>query len=113
MDGFSLPMAFQVGSTLLGAMGSEGAADTARSNAAQAATQTAATRPAPRTGADSLAQSELERVADVNAWIEAERAGTVAAYQAYLSAHPTGAQAAAARAAIRRKCSAEEVGTLR
>ena len=68
--------------------------------AAQAATQTAATRPAPRTGADSLAQSELERVGDANAWIEAERAGTVVAYQAYLSAHPTGAQAAAARAAI-------------
>ena len=68
--------------------------------AAQAATQTASTQQATRAGADSLAQAELDRVGDANAWLEAERAGTAAAYQAYLSAHPTGAQASAARAAI-------------
>ena len=67
--------------------------------AAQAATQTASTQ-STRSGADSLAQGELDRVGDTNAWLEAERAGTVAAYQSYLTAHPTGVQASAARAAI-------------
>ncbi|MDP3492605.1 MAG: TIR domain-containing protein [Hyphomonadaceae bacterium] len=68
--------------------------------AALAATQPATVQQPIRTGADSLAAAELERVGDANAWVEAERAGTLAAYQSYLSAHPTGAQASAARAAI-------------
>jgi hypothetical protein len=68
--------------------------------AAKVATQTVATTQVSRTDADVLAAAELERVSDVNAWTEAERAGTVASYQAYLTAHPAGVQVAAARAAI-------------
>ena len=64
--------------------------------AARVATQTAASTQAARPDAETLAQVEL----DGTDWIAAERAGTVAGYQSYLTAHPTGAQAAAARAAI-------------
>ena len=68
--------------------------------AAKVATQKVATTQVSRTDADVLAAAELERVSDVNAWTEAERAGTVASSQAYLTAHPAGVQVAAARAAI-------------
>jgi hypothetical protein len=64
--------------------------------AARVATQTAASTQAARPDAETLAQVEL----DGTDWIAAERAGNVAGYQSYLAAHPTGAQAAAARAAI-------------
>ncbi|HEY1154137.1 MAG TPA: hypothetical protein VGE73_09815, partial [Pseudolabrys sp.] len=64
--------------------------------AAQVATQSAGPRPVSAGTADGLASVQQ----DANDWAEAARAATVAAYQSYLAAHPTGAQAAAARAAI-------------
>jgi hypothetical protein len=70
--------------------------------AAQAATQTAAATQAALTDADVLALAQRDRVADADAWSDAERTGSVAAYQSYLTTHPSGAQAAAARAAITR-----------
>ncbi|MEQ1609118.1 MAG: TIR domain-containing protein [Hyphomonadaceae bacterium] len=68
--------------------------------AAQAATQTAAATQAALTDADALALAQRDRFADVDAWSDAERTGSIAAYQSYLTTHPSGAQAAAARAAI-------------
>lgn len=64
--------------------------------AAQVATQTAAAV-APAAGADSLAMGQQQ---DANDWADAARLGTAAAYQTYLTAHPTGTQAGAARAAL-------------
>lgn len=74
-------------------------AQAASQAAAQAATQTAAT-PATRGDADALAQSQLQTMTEANDWAAARQANTVAAYQAYVAKHPSGAQAAAARAAI-------------
>jgi peptidoglycan hydrolase-like protein with peptidoglycan-binding domain len=69
--------------------------------AAQTATQVAATQAArPEQDADSLATLQLRRIADAEEWARAEGANTVTGYQAYLAAHPTGAQANAARAEI-------------
>jgi peptidoglycan hydrolase-like protein with peptidoglycan-binding domain len=62
----------------------------------------AAAAEAEREGADSIALAELQRTADVAAWSEAQRAGTLAAYQRYLSVYPSGAQVVAARAAVSR-----------
>ena len=65
--------------------------------AAQVATQTAAAaKPAPAAGVDALAAVQQ----DASDWAEAARAGTAAAYQSYLTAHPTGAQASVARSAL-------------
>lgn len=65
--------------------------------AAQVATQSAAVvKPVAAGAADSLAAG----LKDANDWAEAARAGTAAAYQSYLTAHPTGAQAAVARSAL-------------
>ena len=68
--------------------------------AAQVATQTAAAAQTSGASADALALAELEHVADANAWAEAERLGTAASYQNYVSIRPSGAYVAAARAAI-------------
>jgi hypothetical protein len=69
--------------------------------AAQAATQVAATRAAqPEPNADALANAQLARIADSEDWARAQRTNTVAAYQSYLTAHPNGSQANAARAAM-------------
>lgn len=65
--------------------------------AAQVATQsTVAPQPVAAGAADALATGQQ----DANDWAEAARVGTAAAYQSYLTAHPTGAQAAAARSAL-------------
>ncbi len=77
-------------------------ADRKRIAAAQAAAQLAAETAEDQAATSTLASAELQRVADIAAWADAERAGTLAAYQTYLSAHPTGAQAAAARTAVTR-----------
>lgn len=50
---------------------------------------------------DALQVAALSKL-DATAWSEAQRTGTVAAYQSYLAAHPNGAQATAARSAIQR-----------
>ena len=69
--------------------------------AAQAATQVAATQPArPEPDADSLASAQIQRMSDADDWARAQRTNTAAGYQAYLAAHPNGAQANAARAAM-------------
>jgi hypothetical protein len=69
--------------------------------AAQAATQVAATRAAqPEPNADALANAQLARIADSEDWARAQRTNTVAAYQSYLTAHPNGSQANAARSAM-------------
>jgi hypothetical protein len=69
--------------------------------AAQAATQVAATRAAqPEANADALANAQLARIADSEDWARAQRTNTVAAYQSYLTAHPNGSQANAARSAM-------------
>jgi peptidoglycan hydrolase-like protein with peptidoglycan-binding domain len=70
--------------------------------ASKAATETAATQAAVSSGSDSGAVSELQKMADQNAWADAEKVGTLAAYQNYLVAHPSGAQTAAAKAAVTR-----------
>lgn len=72
------------------------AAIQAASQAATQATPASATRP----DADGLAAAQLDRMTDGDDWARAQRTNTVAGYQAYLAAHPAGAQAAAARAAI-------------
>lgn len=72
----------------------------AQAQAAAVATQTAAAAQTSGANADTLALVELERVADANAWVEAERVGTIAGYQTYVSIRPSGAHVAAARAAI-------------
>ncbi len=76
-------------------------ADRQRIAQAQAAAQVAATQVArPASDADSLASAQLQRMADLDDWARAQTANTVAGYQTYLAAHPSGAQASAARAAI-------------
>lgn len=76
-------------------------ADRQRIAQAQAAAQAAATQAAkPEPDADSLANAQRQRMADSDDWARAQAANTVAGYQAYLTAHPSGAQASAARAAI-------------
>ena len=70
--------------------------------ASKAATETAATQAAVSAGSDSGAVSELQKMADQNAWADAEKVGTLAAYQNYLIAHPSGAQVAAAKSAVTR-----------
>jgi len=65
--------------------------------AAQVATQSAVVvQPVAAGAADPLAAGQK----DANDWAEAARAGTAVAYQTYLTAHPTGAQASVARAAL-------------
>lgn len=78
------------------------AADRQRIALAQAAAQAAAQTAADDPISDALAIAERQRVLDTNAWLDAERAGTVAGYQTYLVNYPSGAQAVAARAAIGR-----------
>jgi hypothetical protein len=69
--------------------------------AAQAATQVAAIEEArPEPDADFLANTQLQRMSDADDWARAQRTNTAAAYQTYLAAHPNGAQANAARAAM-------------
>jgi len=78
-------------------------ADRLRIAQAQAASQAAAqaaVAPASRPDADALASAQIDRIADGEDWASAQRANTVVSYQAYLAAHPSGTQAAAARAAI-------------
>ncbi len=78
-------------------------AQAASQAATQAATQIAtqvATTQAARVDADTLAQAQLQRMADPDDWAAARRTNTVAGYQAYLAAHPAGSQVAAARTAI-------------
>lgn len=53
-------------------------------------------------GSDTIAVAELQRTAEITAWNEAQRGGTLASYQSYLARYPAGAQAAAARAAVTR-----------
>lgn len=65
---------------------------------AKAASLAVATVPAGN--ADSLAMTQQQRIAEVQAWNAAEQAGTPAAFQAYLAAWPSGPNVAAARAAI-------------
>lgn len=77
-------------------------AQAASQAAAKAATQTVATQAAVAEGANGQAASQLQQLADANAWAEADKAGTLGAYQTYLATHPTGAQAAAAKAAVAR-----------
>lgn len=77
-------------------------AQAASQAAAKAATQTAATQAAVADGAPSAAATQLQQLADTNAWAEADKTGTLAAYQNYLTTHPTGAQVAAAKAALTR-----------
>jgi hypothetical protein len=77
-------------------------AQAASQQAAQAATKTAAAQAALDDGADSLGATELQKLADANAWADADKAGTLAAYQNYLTTYPAGTQAAAARAAVTR-----------
>lgn len=68
--------------------------------AAQAATQVAATQAAlPEPNADALASAQLQRI-EADDWARAHRTNTAAAYQAYLAAHPNGAQVNAARDAM-------------
>ena len=67
--------------------------------ASQAATP-AEPAPAAAINADALATAQLARISDGDDWARAQRTNTIAGYQAYLAAHPAGAQAAAARAAI-------------
>lgn len=67
--------------------------------ASQAATP-AAPAPAARPDADALAAAQLARISDGDDWARAQSTNTIAGYQAYLTAHPAGAQVAAARAAI-------------
>lgn len=76
------------------------AADRQRIAQAQAAAQAAAQTAADDAGSDALATAERQRVLDTNAWLDAERTGTVTGYQNYLVNYPAGAQAAAAKAAI-------------
>jgi hypothetical protein len=52
--------------------------------------------------ADALAKSQQQRIAEETAWEQAERAGTLAAYRAYVEAWPDGANMLAARAAMTR-----------
>jgi hypothetical protein len=51
-------------------------------------------------GADNLAEAELSRAAEGNAWREASRLNTAASYQAYLTAYATGPHVAEARSNI-------------
>jgi peptidoglycan hydrolase-like protein with peptidoglycan-binding domain len=74
-------------------------AQAASQAAAQAATQVATTQ-AARLDADTLAQGQLQTMSDTEDWAAARQANTVSGYQAYVAKHPTGLQAAAARAAI-------------
>ncbi len=50
--------------------------------------------------AEGLAAGELKRASDINAWIAADKAGTIAAYQAYLASHPAGFRVSEARAEL-------------
>lgn len=69
--------------------------------ASMAAARAAVTVKTP--GADSLAEAQQSRIAaDAEAWAIAEKAGSLAGYQSYLAAYPTGARAASAEAAIAR-----------
>jgi|GEM_PF-1624191 len=52
--------------------------------------------------ADALALTQQQRLAEENAWEQAEKTGTLAAYRSYLDAWPNGTQASAARAAVTR-----------
>ncbi len=70
----------------------------AQQAANKAATQAAATQSAARS-ADSLALTQQQ---DAGAWADAEKAGTLAAYQVYLANYPSGLQAGAARSAVMR-----------
>jgi hypothetical protein len=50
--------------------------------------------------ADAAKLADAQKLAETNAWSEAEKAGTVAGYQSYLASYPAGTQVGAARAAI-------------
>jgi hypothetical protein len=77
-------------------------AQAASQAAAKAATQTATTPAVLADGAGSPAAEQLQQLADSNAWAEADKAGTLAAYQNYVTVHPSGSQIAAAKAAVTR-----------
>jgi len=76
-------------------------AQAASQAAAKAATEAeAAEKETPDVSADSLATAQQQALADADDWSQARRTNTPASYQAYLTAHPAGAQVAAARTAI-------------
>ena len=76
-------------------------ADALRVAQAQAKAASLAVVPIDAEGnADTLAASQQQRIAEVQAWNAADQAGTPAALQAYLAAWPNGLNAAAARAAL-------------
>jgi hypothetical protein len=77
-------------------------ADKQRVAQAQAASMAAAraAETVPEAGADSLALAQQGRMAEVDAWAIAERAGTLAAYQSFLATYPASPRATDARAAI-------------
>ena len=77
-------------------------ADLLRVAQAQAKAKAAslAVTPASAGNADSLAVTQQQRLAETQAWAAAEQTGTAAAYQAFLTTWPNGANAAAARAAL-------------
>jgi hypothetical protein len=76
-------------------------ADRQRLARAQEAADEAETQAEERKRTEALQVAALSKL-DATAWSEAQRAGTVAAYQSYLASHPNGAQATAARSAIQR-----------
>jgi len=76
-------------------------ADRDRIARAQEAADTAAAKEEERKKTEALQVAALSKL-DATAWSEAQRTGTATAYQSYLAAHPTGAKATEARAAIQR-----------
>lgn len=69
---------------------------------AQAQAVSLAVDPEADGAADALAMGQQQRIAEAEAWDIAERSGTLASYQAYLTAWPSGPHLAAAKAAVTR-----------
>ncbi|HEX5006553.1 MAG TPA: TIR domain-containing protein [Hyphomonadaceae bacterium] len=76
-------------------------ADRDRIARAQEAADAAAKKEEERKKTEALQVAALSKL-DATAWADAQRAGTVAAYQSYLASYPNGTQAVAARSAISR-----------
>jgi hypothetical protein len=76
------------------------ATDAAEAADRQRQAEAAAAAAKAAAGADTLAETELARAAEGNAWREAQRLNTPASYQAYLTTYAAGPHVAEARANI-------------